>query len=234
MGQRPLVATGIHGLDVQLGGGVPEGSLILLIGESTNAMYTFMEQFAASSVGLNIPVRWIELDRPAADVAGNIQRFVEGSGKGKLDVLEATSTATEPPEGFTRIEPTDAVQTVVRSITEAGTDPYRLVVTSLTSVLDSMSEDEGIEFMRRLAYMVRSSQGVVLLSMLQEAHPPAVVARLKHLASGVMEIGLERKGFGLYSYLKVEKLMGVADPTKLLLFSETDKGLRLESTRRVL
>jgi hypothetical protein len=44
---------------------------------------------------------------------------------------------------------------------------------------------------------------------------------------------MERKGFGLYSYLKIEKLLGVTDAAKLMLFDETDEGLRLESTKRV-
>ena len=57
--------------------------------------------------------------------------------------------------------------------------------------------------------------------------------RLRHMCGGVLEFGVERKGFGTYNYLYVSKLLNVTDPVKILLWKETEKGLWLESTKRV-
>lgn len=238
MGSAPLIPTGIHGLDVQLGGGVPEGSVILMIGESTNALSTFLEQFAAHGLSSGAAVHWYELDRPAPLVPLSVERFVEGSAKSELHVVEALDpSVANLANGFgdaERVQVADVPSEVLRVMTEAGDSEYRMIVTSLTSMLDTISGGEAVAWMRKIIYLARGSRGIVILPILDGAHAPQLVARLKHLATGVMELGLERKGFGLYSYLKVEKLVGIADATKLLLFSETEKGLRLESTRRVL
>ncbi len=52
-------------------------------------------------------------------------------------------------------------------------------------------------------------------------------------ADGVLELGLDRQGFSLYPYVKVTKMRGVPDSSRFLLFKETERGLFMESTRRV-
>jgi hypothetical protein len=86
---------------------------------------------------------------------------------------------------------------------------------------------------RHLVHTGQESDAMQMVTLVKGLHSPQFEAALKHAATGVMEIGVERKGFGLYNFLQVTKMLNLRDPTRILLFKETDKGLWLESTRRV-
>ena len=87
--------------------------------------------------------------------------------------------------------------------------------------------------MRNLVYLGYDLAGLHVISIVKGLHSAEFEARLKHLVGGVLEFGVERKGFGTYNYLYVSKLLNVEDPVKMLQWKETEKGLWLESTKRV-
>lgn len=107
-------------------------------------------------------------------------------------------------------------------------------------VLDSFSEhvltvgwETAYSRIQELRDAVHQTEGTLLITATPDLHTPKEVALLKLWADGVMELGFDRQGFGLYPYLKVTKMRGVPDSARFLLFKETDKGLFMESTRRV-
>jgi KaiC/GvpD/RAD55 family RecA-like ATPase len=110
----------------------------------------------------------------------------------------------------------------------------------LRYVLDSFSEyslgvgwDEAFKRLTALKTQVRANGTNLLVVVTAGLHTDREMALLKLWADGVLELGLDRQGFGLYPYLKVTKMRGVPDSSRFLLFKETDKGLFMESTRRV-
>jgi len=205
------LTTGLSGLDAQLGGGVPAGSVHLLLGEPMNAHELFTYHFAG------------------------------GSKAGKCQFITTSSTD-------------DRIQDGIRAIGAEGTKG-RIVVTRLTAgktkpqlpdfggeryLLDSFSEyvvavgwDAGFARLRELADATHLTEGTFMVTATPDLHTPREIALLKLWADGVMELGFDRQGFGLYPYLKVTKMRGVPDSARFLLFKETDKGLFMESTRRV-
>ncbi len=93
---------------------------------------------------------------------------------------------------------------------------------------------EDIEVqLKKLKAQVRQTGTVALVIAIDGLHEKSELAMLKMWADGVMELGFDRQGFGLYPFLKVTKMRGVPDSARFLLFKETEKGLFMESTRRV-
>ncbi len=238
MGTPRRVYTGIAGLDAQLGGGVPPGSSILLLAESSNALYTFLDELAGFGLEQGEQVLWFELDRPW----GLLQPTFEQSAKkarGTLTIRHAYEPRMDAysPNGsgldFDAIGATDVPPLAAKMLAEAEPYRYRMIVSSLSTLLQSVSVQEVQGMVRQLVAIGQPLGGLQVFTLIKDAHPPDQVALLKHACTGVFELGIERKGFGLYSYLKVEKLLGVPDAARLLLFNETENGLRLESTRRV-
>jgi len=84
-----------------------------------------------------------------------------------------------------------------------------------------------------LKAQARQARTVLLVTVMDGLHEPREKTRLKLLGDGVLELGFDRQGFGLYPFLKVTKMRGVPDSARFLLFKETEKGLFMESTRRV-
>lgn len=238
-----LATTGIAGLDAQLGGGIPRGTTLLIISEPGNAVPLFSEQFAGGGLDNAEDVLFFEFDRPAGAIRHGIESFVGRGNEGKAELtihdgyspqfgMSVNARVRDPrslavPMG-TALE---AMMSALQN-TAAGR-PYRLVVESLSSLTREDNEREVLKFARNLVYLGHEMGGLHLVSIVKGMHSPNFETQLRHLAGGVIEFGAERKGFGIYNYLIVSKLLNVQDPVRILLWKETDKGLWLESTKRV-
>lgn len=239
-----LTTTGISGLDAQLGGGVPRGSTILLFAEPGNAISLFSEQFAGGGLGAGEHAYYYEFDRPVGRLARGVRQFAESTGaasKASFQLFDGYSTQfgkgsipRTDDAVVNLVKREDAMDRILRDVqaTPYG-QPYRVVVESLSALVVPGQEERVIEFLKRLAFLGHELGGVHLVSVVKGLHDPVFETKLRHHASGVLELGMERKGFGIYPFLLVAKMMNLRDPVRLLLFKETDKGLWLESTKRV-
>ncbi|HUR69058.1 MAG TPA: RAD55 family ATPase [Candidatus Thermoplasmatota archaeon] len=238
-----LATTGIAGLDAQLGGGIPRGTTLLLIGEPGNAVPLFSQQFAGGGLDAGEDVLYFEFDRPAGGVRATVQSFVQRGNEGKAEL--SVHDGYSPQFGMSvnaRIRDPKAMPVPMGSALEAmmaslqntsAQRPYRMVAESLSSLTRDDNEREVLKFVRNLVYLGHEMDGLHLISIVKGLHSANFETQLRHLAGGVIEFGAERKGFGIYNYLVVSKLLNVQDPVRILLWKETEKGLWLESTKRV-
>jgi KaiC/GvpD/RAD55 family RecA-like ATPase len=198
-------------LDAQLGGGLLAGTVHVLLGEPMNATDLFCYHFAAGGT------------RP---------------GQQKGEGTEYITTAKSKEE-------------ILAGIKLVGGDVNEIDVTELGPkgapnmegsryVIDTFSEwalnegwEKAFKRLQQLGDQARKSKMLLLAAAVPDLHTPKEIARLKLFADGVLELGFDRQGFGLYPYLKVTKMRGVPDSARFLLFKETDRGLFMESTRRV-
>lgn len=238
-----LATSGISGLDAQLGGGIPRGSTILVLGDPCNALSAFAEQFGAGGLTQGEPLLYFLFDRPPRGAPQRIKGLATDLGgvKGPLRVFDGYSAQFGAPganghaagDAPVLLKGENAASDVLNEAMKAGASRYRLCIDSLSGMARPGKDHELVDFFRNLVHVGHETGAMQLAVLVRGLHDPQVEARLKHLATGVMEVGVERKGFGLYNYLQVTKLLELRDPTRLLLFKETDKGLWLESTRRV-
>lgn len=202
------LSTGLAGLDAQLGGGVPPGTVHILLSEPMNAQELFTYHFTA----------------PAGPSA---------------EYFTTDKSADEILEGLARVGAKDTPPKII-AVPDGGV--WRLAITPGIDrvIVDSFSHYvRGVEWPRAekdlatLKQYARASGATVLLTISTGLHSQEETTLLKLWADGVMELGLDRQGFGLYPFLKVTKMRGVADSARFLLFKETERGLFMESTRRV-
>lgn len=200
------LTTGLGGLDAQLGGGIPPGTVHLLLGEPMNALELFCYHFAA------------------------------GAATGAALYVTTSMTESEVTDGLAVVGGT-AKKVSIKVL--SGTEPPAMGK-GMRYILDSFSEyaaaagwEKALKKLRTLKEQTRASGGNLLIVAITGLHTDRELATLKLWADGVLELGLDRQGFGLYPYLKVTKMRGVPDSSRFLLFKETEKGLFMESTRRV-
>lgn len=203
------LTTGLSGLDAQLGGGIPPGTVHVLIGEPMNALELFCHHFAAGA-GSTGGAYYVVTSSLEKDVIAGVENV--GGHKEKLEVVTLTPKDKDMPS----------------------------VPKGLRYILDSFSEyamnvgwEEAYKRLASLKQQTRAAGTNTLLVVTAGLHNEREMALLKLWADGVLELGLDRQGFGLYPYLKVTKMRGVPDSSRFLLFKETEKGLFMESTRRV-
>lgn len=239
-----FATTGIAGLDAQLGGGVPRGSTILLLAEPSNAVPVFCTQFAGGGLEHGETVFYFELDRAAGGIRDGVLSFLTDPKKkrSELRIYDGYSTQfakglpsrAESPTAAVPLGRNDAQYRILQEVTQVGAqERYRVIVESLSSLVTEDNEKAVLEFFRQFVHANHEMGGVALVPVVKGLHSARFETHLRHLASGVMEIGMERKGFGIYPYLMVGKMLDHPDPVRLLLFKETEKGIWLESTKRV-
>ncbi|MFA5862985.1 MAG: RAD55 family ATPase [Candidatus Thermoplasmatota archaeon] len=238
-----IATTGISGLDAQLGGGIPRGTTLLIVSEPGNAIPLFCEQFVGGGLDIGDDAHFFEFDRPVAGIRERVNGFVMRGHENKaaLNLYDGYS----PQFGQSRtgrlrdanaipIPSLHALSTMLGALGQQSvTRPYRIVIESLSSLAREDNERELLEFARNLVYLGYDLGGLHVVGLVKGMHSADFETRLRHICGGVMEFGVERKGFGTYNYLYVTKLLNVEDPVKILLWKETEKGLWLESTKRV-
>ena len=202
--------TGLSGLDAQIGGGVPAGTVHLLLGEPMNAFELFAAHFAAGGVTSG-PVVYLATERAPTEILDSVAR-VGGDGK-KVEVVVL------PVKGKWDIPDV-----------RAGA---RTIIDDFSTIALEVGFEESLDRLRALREQVRKGGSEMLVAMTAGILDKASETRMRMWADGVMELGFDRQGFGLYPYLKVTKMRGIPESSRFILFKETDAGLFMESTRRV-
>lgn len=206
----PRVSSGLAGLDAQLGGGIPIGSCHVVLGEPMNAQELLSYHFAAvPSPGGSV---FYTTDYSPEEVQQGIKRV---GGK-----PEKTTVAHLP-------------KTHGKWTIGAPTKGSRVIVDSFSDVVQAQGWDEAFAQLRHLKEETRKTGAILFITAATGLHDDVQRTRLRQWADGVLELGFDRQGFGLYAYLKVTKMRGVPESARFLLFKETEQGLFMESTKRV-
>lgn len=235
-----MVPTGIQGLDSQFGGGFPQGSNVLLLADPSNAPYIFAEQFAAAGLEAGERVYFYSMERPKEEILLGMRGFMTKDPGANLQFFDcysvklgALSAAAMKKIGVTNhaVNITDDV--VERILSEKRDGPFRVIIESVSAAIQTYGVAPTMTMLRQLTGVIQKMGGTSCFLVIKGLHDHGTEIALRHLADGVIEFGIDRQGFGLYSYISISKMRGIPDATRLLLYKETEKGLWLESTRRV-
>lgn len=240
MNRTAQVSTGIQGLDAQLGGGIPQGTNLLLLADPSNAPYMFNEQFAAGGLERKETVYYYSLERPSDEILRNLKVYLTKDAGAQLQFFDCYSVrlgqlpaATMKKLGVTDHAVNVTQDVVDRVLAHPKGSTFRLVIESLSESIQAYGLEPTLSMLRQVTGVVQRMGGLSVSLVIKGIHDHSVETQLRHLMDGVLEFGVERQGFGLYSYIAISKMRGVPDAARLLLYKETEKGLWLESTRRV-
>lgn len=237
---RELVTTGMSGLDAQFGGGLPQGALYLITSSPTTATSTFLAQYAAAGLQEGETVYYFSLEHERSEVEDEIKRFIKDPGQMEnLHLLDGYPRQFRdvPPEARKHLdipEGEDLLGALEHLLVAPELkSPVRIIVESLTELVDQYPTERVFRALRVLRVVMHRLPATAFLTMVSDLHDDRTNALGKHLADGVVEFHVERKGFGIYPYIAITKMRGVTGSARLLLFKETEAGLWLESTKRV-
>ena len=223
-----------------MGGGIPSGTTVLLLADPSNAPYMFDEQFAAGGLEKGERVYYYSLERPKEEILRNLKLYMAKEPGPNLQFFDCYSVKmkTLPQAAMKKLGITNHAVNVTedvieRLVSEKHPGPFRVVIESVSEAVHAYGLEPTLNMLRQLTGIVTKMGGTCAFLLVKGLHDHAVETAVRHLADGVIEFGVDRQGFGLYSYISISKMRGVPDATRLLLYKETEKGLWLESTRRV-
>ena len=202
-------STGLAGLDSLLGGGILPGMSILCYGEPMNALDLMGFHFTAGAKKGEVAYFTTNLDEKGV-IAGIT---AVGGTAAKLHVVPLPKTGK-----WTIPDPKPGM---------------RYIIDSLSTVILNAGFDATLSMLERLKGIITKNGDNLLVMVTDGMHDASEITRLRMWADGVLQLGFDRQGFGLYPFMKLTKMRGIPDASRLLLVKETDRGISLDSTKRV-
>jgi KaiC/GvpD/RAD55 family RecA-like ATPase len=242
------VPTGLLGLDVQLGGGVPPGTTILILAEPGASSELFAQQFVYGGLTNNEEVYYFSAEHPVQEIiedmrtfGWDVEQYVED---GKMDFVDAYTlrfcnilpksiTCNLSAKDFLK-QNTDTMNQLKAATSKERQGQYRGVIDSISYFLrsyDMKSVTEAIEFISSIGKLTNAVQ---LILMTGGTHEPQVENGLKSICDGVIEFRMKERGSEIQRTILIRKMRGMIPPDKTISYNITQKGIELETTTRVL
>jgi KaiC/GvpD/RAD55 family RecA-like ATPase len=180
------------------------------------------------------------MERPKEEILSGMRTFMTKDPGANLQFFDCYSVKLRPlsPIAMKKIGVTNHAvniteDVVERILSEKHDASFRVIIESVSASIQTYGLEPTMVMLRQVTGIVQKLGGTSCFLIVKGLHDHTTEIALRHLADGVIEFGIDRQGFGLYSYISISKMRGVPDATRLLLYKETEKGLWLESTRRV-
>ncbi len=225
------VSTGISGLDEMLGGGIPVGQIIALLGSCGTGKTTLSLQFIWAGLQKGEKCIFISLEEDEADITGNALNY----GWDLKPYMESGALA------LVKLEPADAKSTVARIRSELpayikSSGSKRVIfdsVSLLSMLFDSDSERRSSLF--DLCKQIKGSGATALFTAEVDPSNPGVSrdGLVEYVADGVILLRYNEVNNDVQLSIRIIKLRRANHQRRIKPYSITPKGIEVHSKAEV-
>lgn len=246
--ENELLTTGVLGLDVQMGGGIPPGTTLLLIAESGAGAEIFTKQFMYGGLLNSEDTFYFSTDHSVSEIkadmaqfgwdiekyerTGNVE-FIDAYTPRLIGVIPMELQKKMSPKEFLKAR-TDPLSQLKTTITQTRGPKYRGVLDSISYFLRTYDLNSSIEVIELMSSISKLTGGIHLVLVGTGLHDDITINTLKYLADGVIEFYVKERGSQIERGLVIRKMRGLIVPNRSISFEITSKGIELETTTRVL
>src|SRR5256884_4074042 len=203
---------GFQHLEQMMGGPLPRGASILLLGDAGSGKTILSYQLLHDELESGRPCALLSYDAFPEDVQGRMSEFgwdiISHLRKGRLKIIDCYSGLAGQGEGALR-DPSDLTELniqVTSFITKAKNAPVTLILDSLTPIFNGVEAKQAINFLQTVGAKVKKTGGLFILTASRGAIPEDSIAKIKSIVDGVIELTLVRSGRKGVRYLSVLKM----------------------------
>ncbi len=242
------IPTGIAGLDVQLGGGVPPGATILILAEPGANSDIFAQQFVYGGLLNNEDVFYFTSEHPAQEIVDemeemkwDVEKYVEGGSLKFIDAYVPRFYNVLPKEFTNNISAKDFLKKGIDSmgllkatVTQKRENKYRGVVDSISYFLRAYNLNSVVDVIEMVSSIGKATGAIHLILMTSGMHDSITENTLRHICDGVIEFRIKERGSEIERNIMIRKMRGMIVPNRTISYMVTQKGIELETTTRVL
>jgi flagellar protein FlaH len=204
-----LITTGTSEIDKKIGGGIPEGSLTLIDGQSDAGKSVLAQQFiwGAVQAGLKVAMYTTENTTPS------LIRQMGSLGFDVIDFFLLRRLNIFPvPNTFERGGDLTIFDMLLDHM--AGMDGVDLIVIdSLTAFVSHANEQETLDFFSRAKHVCDGGQKTLMMTMHSYAVNEQLLIRIRSICDAHLRLRVEEMGETLMKALEVSKVRGAAKTT---------------------
>jgi len=243
-----FVTSGVSSLDMQMGGGIPPGTILLLIADSGAGAEIFTKQFMYGGLESGEDAFYFSSDHSIPEIRTDMNQFgwyVEQYEKeGKAEFIDAYTPR------FMNLLPIELKSKIsAKEFLKQGFDPfnqlktticqprkskYRGIIDSISYFLRAYDMNSVIEVVELMSSISKLTDSIHLIPIGAGLHDDITINTMKYLADGVIEFYVKERGSQIERVMVIRKMRGLIVPNKSITFEITNKGIELETTTRVL
>ncbi len=229
--------TGITPLDTQLSGGIPAGSVVLILEEPGAGADILSYHFAVEGAKNGESVFYLATDNTEEEVKEYINLYFNLDEKTwenitLLSLISFMKREVKDARKFlknTMYDPLSGLKTILNHEIF-----NRIVINNLTYFLANYELSDVLSLIETLSDHVRRNKSACMLLMTKGMFEPSIETTIKHYSDGVIELTLREAESEVQRRLKVIKFKGILVPKAILRYELTNKGIKMESVMRVL
>ncbi|TDA30373.1 MAG: hypothetical protein DSO00_01570 [Archaeoglobi archaeon] len=225
-----IYRTGIVPFDVQLEGGIPGGTVLLILEEPGAGGDVFSYHFAVEGAKSGEKVIYFSTD----DYEDDVKRFlrVYFDQYKEFPVLSLKGQKKDEARVHVKRAFHDAIGRLKGILRNDRYD--RTIINNLVYFFSKYSYEDVVSMIEFLSDVCKENDSVSVLLMTKGMVDDKQETALKHYCDGVVELSLRETENEIQRRLKFLKLEGVVVPRIVLRYDITNRGIRMESTIRVL
>lgn len=225
-----IYKSGIIPLDVQLEGGIPAGTVLLILEEPGAGGDVLSYHFAVEGANAGEKVVYISTD----DCERDLKRFLNlyFDKYKEFPIISFKGHLETDPKKYLKKTVYDFMGRVKNFIYNEKYN--RIIINNLAFFFSKYSHEDVISFIESLSDVSKSNESISILLMVKGMLEEREEIAIKHICDGVIELSLRELENEVQRRLKFIKLEGVVIPRTIMRYEITNRGIRMESTMRVL
>ncbi|MEG9195304.1 MAG: RAD55 family ATPase [Candidatus Methanoglobus sp.] len=225
-----IYRTGIVPFDVQLEGGIPGGTVLLILEEPGAGGDVFTYHFAVEGAKSGEKVIYFSTD----DYEDDVKRFlrVYFDQYKEFPVLSFKGQKKDEARVHVKRAFHDAIGRLKGILRDDRYD--RIIINNLVYFFSKYSYEDVVSMIEFLSDVCKENDSISVLLMTKGMVDDKQETALKHYCDGVVELSLRETENEIQRRLKFLKLEGVVVPRIVLRYDITNRGIRMEPTIRVI
>ena len=203
---------GFQHLEQMMGGPLPRGASILLLGDAGSGKTILSYQLLHDELESGRLCALLSYDAFPEDVQARMTEFgwdiISHLRKGRLKIIDCYSGLAGQGEGAIK-DPSDLTELniqITSFIAKAKGGPVTVVLDSLSPIFNGVDEKQAINFIQTLGAKVKKTGGLFIATASRGAIPDDAAAKLKTMVEGVFELGIVRSRGKSHRFLTVPKM----------------------------
>ncbi len=223
-------STGIIALDSSLNGGIPSGSLVLIVEKPGAGAEILTFHFAVEGLKNGEKILYVITDETVDNLLEHMKIYHSNISldKDRFNIISFVSKTI----GESKIYTYDPLRGLKIVLSKNRFD--RIVINDINKIVRNYSEDEAIAFIEEISRKVKEDDAVAMIVLAEGASSSKLENTLKSIADGIFELDIREKENEIQRVLKIIKLRRCMIPRNIFRYDITEKGIKLESIMRVI
>ena len=218
-----FLRTWVEGLDEMLGGGIPEKSVVLMIGEPGSGYDILAQQILYQNALQSGKVAYFSTSR----VSDALKEDFETFGWNVSPLQEKDNWQ------FFQVNVPNVIQVLTETIPRVVAQGRWVLIDSLSYLILTQKYRDVIKMVELLLNAARQHGGVHFLLLTQKMHDAETETTMQHLVDGVMEFSAQEMAGGIDRRIRMKKMRRAVYEPRLIPFNITERGITIETAVRI-